>query len=305
MIKGDPGLYDYMPYEGRPRITWPGGARIALWVAPNIEFYEFDPPLTPARNAWFRPVPDILNYGLRDYGNRVGIWRMFEVLDAHAIRASISLNVAVCDHFPDIAKAMADRGWEFFSHGVYNTRYLYHMSEEQERALIRDVKATVAKYSGQNLDGWLSPALSNTPRTMDLLADEGVTYTLDLLHDDQPTPVKVRKGRLVSVPYSLEVNDWTALHIAQATPREYVETCKLQFDRLYAEGAKSGTVMCLPLHPFLLGLPHRVSALDEVLSYVMSHAGVWHTTGREIARWYLDHHYDEAAAFAAGLGARS
>jgi len=301
----DPDLYDYLPLDDRPVITWPGGARLAFWVAPNIEYYELNPPPTPARSAWFRPLPDVLNFGLRDYGNRAGVWRMFEVLDAHSVRASISLNVALCDHFPDIAKAMADRGWEFFSHGVYNTRYLYHMDEAQERALIRDVKASVLKYSGQTLDGWLSPALSNTVRTLDLLAEEGVKYTLDLLHDDQPTPIKVRSGRLVSIPYSLEVNDWTALHVAQATPREYVETCKLQFDRLYAEGAENGRVLCLPLHPFLLGLPHRVDALDEVLAYVMSHAGVWHATGREIASWYLDHHYTAALQHTSRIKARS
>ena len=198
------------------------------------------------------------------------------------------------DHHPEIAKALADRGWEFFSHGIYNTRYLYGLDEAQERAVIRDVKDSVKRWSGQELAGWLSPALSNTERTMDLLAEEGVKYTLDLLHDDQPTPVKVRRGRLISVPYSLEVNDWTALHVAQATPAEYVETCKLQFDRLYAEGATNGRVMCLPLHPFLVGLPHRVDALDEVLGYIMGHAGVWHATGREIADWYLKHHYDAA-----------
>ena len=299
MAHSDPGLYDYMPLDDRPIITWPGGARVAFWVAPNIEFYELKPPPTPARSAWVRPLPDVLGYSLRDYGNRAAIWRMFDVLDDFDVRASISLNVAVCDHFPDIAMAMADRGWEFFSHGIYNTRYLYHMDETQERAAIRDVKKTIRKYSGQKLDGWLSPALSNTERTMDLLAEEGITYTLDLLHDDQPTPVKVKSGRLVSVPYSLEVNDWIALHIAQATPREYVETCKLQFDRLYAEGAANGQVMCLPLHPFLVGMPHRVAALAEVLDHILSHQGVWMATGREIAAWYLEHHYDNAIAHTA------
>lgn len=298
MPAADPGLYDWLPLDDRPRITWPGDARLAFWVAPNVEFYELMPPPTPARSAWFRPVPDILGYGLRDYGNRAGIWRMIEVMDRHRIRGSISLNVAVCDHHPEIAKALADRGWEFFSHGIYNTRYLYGLDEAQERALIRDVKASVRNWSGQELAGWLSPALGNTERTMDLLAEEGVLYTLDLLHDDQPTPVKVGTGRLISVPYSLEVNDWTALHGAQATPAEYVETCKLQFDRLYAEGATSGRVMCLPLHPFLVGLPHRVEALSEVLDYVIGHAGVWHATGREIAQWYLAHHYDAAIAHA-------
>jgi peptidoglycan/xylan/chitin deacetylase (PgdA/CDA1 family) len=294
MMIEDTGRYDWLPLDDRPKIDWPGGARLAFWVAPNIEFYELEPPRTPARSAWPRPVPDILGYTLRDYGNRAAVWRMIEVMDRYGVRGSISLNVAVCDHFPEIAKALADRGWEFFSHGVYNTRYLYHMDEAQERQLIRDVKASVEKWSGQKLSGWLSPALSNTVRTMDFIAEEGVEYTLDLLADDQPFPVKVRQGRLCSIPYSLEVNDWTALHIAMATPAEYVETCKLQFDRLYAEGGENGRVMCLPLHPFLVGVPHRVEAFAEVLDYVTGHDGVWLATGREIARWYLEHHYEAA-----------
>ena len=294
MAKSDPELYDWLPLDDRPAISWPGGARLAFWVAPNVEFYELQPPPTPARSAWFRPLPDILGYGHRDYGNRAGVWRMIEVMDKFEIRGSVSLNVALCDHFPDIARAIADRGWEFFSHGVYNTRYLYGLDEDQERALIRDVRDSVRKWSGQTLDGWLSPALSNTERTMDLLAEEGVIYTLDLLHDDQPTPIKTRTGRLISVPYSLEVNDWTALHVAQATPAEYVETCKLQFDRLYAEGEASGRVMCLPLHPFLIGMPHRIDALAEVLDHVTRHEGVWLATGREIAHWYLEHHHEAA-----------
>jgi hypothetical protein len=182
----DPGLYDYLPYYDRPKIAWPGGARLAFWCAPNIEHYELDPPVNPSRTSWPRPVPDVLHYAWRDYGNRAGIWRMMAAMDRYGVRASISLNVAICDHFPDIAAACRERGWEFFSHGVYNTRYTYNMSEEQERALIEDVKASIRKWSGQELAGWLAPALTLTERTMDLLAEAGITYTLDLFHDDQP-----------------------------------------------------------------------------------------------------------------------
>lgn len=292
----DPGRYDYSPLIDRPRITWPRGARLAFWVAPNIEFYELAPPPNPTRAAWPRPVPDVLGYGHRDYGNRVGVWRMMEVMDRYGVRGSVSLNVALCDHFPDIIAACAERKWEFFSHGVYNTRYTYGMDEAQERDMIRDVLDSIQKHTGQHCDGWLSPALSNTPRTLDLLAEAGVRYTLDLFHDDQPQPVKVARGRLISVPYSLEVNDFTVLVQGAATPRRYLETVKAQFDRLYREGADNGMVMCLPLHPYLVGMPHRIDAFAAMLEYVTSHAGVWVTTGREIADWYYAHHYDQVTA---------
>jgi peptidoglycan/xylan/chitin deacetylase (PgdA/CDA1 family) len=296
MPRADPDLYDYFPYVDRPKIVWPGGARLAFWCAPNIEFYELTPPPNPDRAAWLRPIPDVLNYSWRDYGNRAGVWRMMEVMDRHGVRGSVSLNVALCDHFPDIIAAGVERHWELFSHGVYNTRYTYGMDANQERAMIRDAKATVAKHSGQDLAGWLAPALTCTERTMDLLAEEGITYTLDLFHDDQPLPVKVARGRLISLPYSLEVNDFTVLHQGAATPRQYVRMVRAQFDRLYAEGAASGTVMCLPLHPFLIGQPHRVDALAEMLDYVTGHAGVWVTTAREIAEHYRANYSDAVAA---------
>jgi len=246
-------------------------------------------------------VPDVLHYAWRDYGNRVGIWRMMAAMDRYGVRGSISLNVAVCDHFPEIAAACRERGWEFFSHGIYNTRYTYNMSEDEERAFIEDVKVSIRKWSGQELAGWLAPALTLTERTMDLLAEAGITYTLDLFHDDQPLPVNVRSGRLISVPYSLEINDFTSLFQGNATPRDYTDAIKAQFDRLYLEGADNGQVMCLPLHPFLIGQPHRLRQFEEALDYITSHDKVWLATGREIAGYYLTHHYDAfQAAIAAG-----
>ncbi len=288
----DPGLYDYLPYYERPRISWPGAARLAFWCAPNVEHYEFEPPPNPSRMAWPRPLPDVLHYAWRDYGNRAGIWRMMAAMDRYGVKGSVSLNVAVCDHFPEIAHGMRERGWEFFSHGVYNTRYTYNMSEAQERAFITDVQASVLKWSGHELRGWLAPAITLTERTMDLLAEAGLTYTLDLFHDDQPMPVNTRAGRLVSVPYSLEINDFTSLHQGNTTPDDYTEAIKAQFDRLYQEGAVNGQVMCLPLHPFLIGRPHRLRAFEEALDYITSHDGVWVTTAREIAAHYLAHHHD-------------
>lgn len=296
-MKEDPQLYPYLPSIARPKISWPGGARLAVWVAPNIEHYEYDPPPSPVRSPTPRPAPDINWLTLRDYGNRAGVWRMIEVMDRYGVRGSVSLNVGVCDHYPEIIEACVKRGWELFSHGVYNTRYLYGMDTDQERELIEDVKATIYRASGQPLSGWLSPALSNTVDTMDLLADAGVLYTCDLMHDDQPLPVKVKSDhRLISMPYSLEVNDYTCLALKRMTPRRYTETIKAQFDQLWEEGADNPQVMCLPLHPWLIGLPHRLREFDEALRYITRRDKVWLATGREIAQWYLANHYDPVAS---------
>ena len=230
-------------------------------MAPNIEFYELDPPVNPTRTAWPRPIPDVPHYAWRDYGNRVGIWRMMAAMDRYGVRGRISLNVAVCDHFPEIAAACRERGWEFFSHGIYNTRYTYGMGEAQERAIIEDVKASIRKWSGQELAGWLAPALTQTERTMDLLAEAGIAYTLDLFHDDQPMPVNVRNGRLISVPYSLEINDFTTLFQVQLHAARLHRCDQGAVRSALCGGRDNGRVMCLPLHPFLIGQPHRLETV--------------------------------------------
>jgi allantoinase len=293
-MRSDPGLYRYNPWPARPPVRWPNGARVAFWVAPNIEFYELAPPPNPSRTAWSRPVPDVVGYSQRDYGNRAGHWRMMEVMDRHGVRGSISLSIALIDHHPEIIEACIARNWEFFSHGIYNTRYCYGMDEAQERAIIQDSIDTVQRATGQTIAGWLAPALTHTERTMDLLAEMGLRYTCDLFHDDQPQPVSVANGRFVSVPYSLEMNDVIAYNSGNITPRRYADVLKANFDRLYQEGAENGTVMCIPLHAFLVGQPHRIAGLEEALAYITGHKDVWVTTGREIADWYLQHHYDNA-----------
>jgi len=192
----------YMAWTDRPRLFWPDGARIAFWVAPNIELYELYPEPSPFRPPWQRPIPDVLGYSTREYANRVGVWRMMDVMDKHGVRASVSLNVAVCDHYPEVIEAGNKLGWEWFSHGTYNTRLRYGLSSEQEQELIRDSVDTIRRASGQKLDGWLSPALSSSDTIMDNLAAAGVQYTLDLFHDDQPLPIKTTTDQLISIPYS-------------------------------------------------------------------------------------------------------
>ncbi|WLE64189.1 polysaccharide deacetylase family protein (plasmid) [Burkholderia plantarii] len=301
-MKRDPNFYDYLPYDVRPRIEWPNGARVAFWVAPNIEFYELNPPRNPSRAAWSRPAPDVQNYAYRDYGNRVGFWRMLDVMKRCGMRGSVSLNVAMCEHHPEVIAACAENGWEFYSHGTYNTRYLMGMDEAQERAVIQDSIDTIKKHTGQKLDGWLAPALTYTDRTMELVAEMGLTYVCDLFHDDQPGPVKTAKGKLASIPYSLEMNDTIVYNVNQVSPRRYGDIIKRQFDRLYLEGEKSGTVMCIPLHPYLIGQPYRLAAFEEALRYITSHDRVWLATGREIAEHFNTHYYDAFAKAAHAVG---
>jgi len=296
-MKEDPELFDYWPYDDRPKIEWPGGARVAFWVAPNIEFYELDPAVNPHRKAWPRPVPDINGYGTRDYGNRVGHMRMMRVLDKYDVRGSISLSTALCDHHPEIIELCKEREWEFFSHGIYNTRYTYGMDEAQERAMIEDAMESIKKHTGQQCSGYLAPALTHTDITMDLFSEAGGIYTCDLFHDDQPTPVKVRNGqKFVSVPYSLEMNDTIVYAVNKIEPRRYGEMIKANFDRLYQEGKESGVVMCVPLHGYQVSHPHRLKAFEEALEYITGHSDVWVTTGREIAQHYIENNYDEAVA---------
>lgn len=302
-MKRDPGLYDYLPYNGkRPKIRWPNDARVAFWVAPNIEFYELAPPVNPARAAWARPLPDVAGYSYRDYGNRVGFWRMYEAMERHKIRGSVSLNVAMCQHHPEIIEACSRAGWEFYSHGTYNTRYLMNMSEAQERAVIRDSIDTIRDCTGQKLDGWLAPALTYTDRTLELVAEMGLSYVCDLFHDDQPAPLKVKHGRLIALPYSLEMNDVIAYNVNLVAPRQFAEIIKRQFDYLYREGAESGTVMCIPLHPYLIGWPHRIKAFEEALAYIAGHDKVWFATGREIAKYFIDHSYEAFKAASMPVG---
>lgn len=285
----DLGFYDYLPIIDRPPLTWPGGARIAVWLAPNVEFYELMPPAGPSKAPWPPPMPDVLGYSTRDYGNRVGFWRLLDVLDRFGLRASAALNVALCDHHPEIVEAMRERGWEFFSHGIYNGRYLHDMTEAQERGVIEDAINTIRRAAGAELRGWLSPALTNTERTPHLLAEYGIAYSCDFMHDDQPFPLNVRNGRLISIPYTVEINDGSAYQRRLFSPEHFGDAIRAQFDRLYAEGER---VMCIALHPYLSGHPYRLRALADALAHIKAHDRVWFATGAEIADWYYAHHYD-------------
>lgn len=272
----------YSPIIERPALEWPGNARIALWIVPNIEYYQYCPRVR-AFDPWPRtPHPDVMMYSLRDYGNRVGFWRLFEVLDRYSVRATLSLNIACYENFPEIMEACERRNYDVMSHGMYNTEYMFELREAEERAYIAECMDVFRRLTGRNITGWFSPVASASVRTSDLVAEAGLTYTADFLHDDQPCPIQVRSGRLLSIPYSLDVNEGWNLRL-NIDAEEFALSVRDQFDRLYQEG---GRVMSLALHPYVFGQPHRIQHLDKLLKYILSHSGVWQATGAEIAEWY-------------------
>ena len=293
----DPNLYDYWPYRARPKIVWPGGKKLAFWIAPNIEYYEFDPPKNPQRPGWPKPAPDVVGYSQRDWGNRIGHWRLMELMDKYAMRGSISLSIGLIDHHPEIIEACVARNWEFFSHGIYNTRYSYGMDEAQERAVIEDSIRSVMAATGKRIRGYLAPALTHTERTFDLIAEYDFWYTCDLFQDDQPQPIKTKSGRLMSMPYSLEVNDVITYGQLAMTPERYTQVLIRQFDQLLEEGDKSGTVMCIPLHAYLVSQPHRIRAFEAALAHIHKNsADVWITTAAEIADYFRTHYWDQTVS---------
>ncbi len=230
----DHNRYDYSPIIKREPIKWPNGARLALWVIPNIEHYEFEIPSTAMYPT--NLVPDVLDYGWRDYAPRVGVWRLMEALDKYGMRGSVTLNSSVCEKYPIIIEEGKKRNWEFLGHGVTNSRFLNGLSEEDERKEIRETVQTITKAVGKAPQGWLGPALAETFITPDLLAEEGITYLCDWCNDDQPYPMKVKKGKLISVPYSVELNDIPFFLGKGNSGEDFMRAIMDQFDVLYEEG---------------------------------------------------------------------
>lgn len=278
------GPFPYTPIHERPRITWPGGARLALWVIPNIEFHALDEK-TPDGSGH---IPDVSAWSRFDYGNRIGVFRVMEVLAAHGIRGTVALNADVCDQHPEIIRAALDLDWEFMGHCEANTRWLgLAGSEEAAKRIVLDTVSRIASATGRKPTGWLGAGLDETWNTLDHLIDAGLTYVADWVNDDQPYVMDVGGRRLVSIPYSTEINDRPAFRLFKQSPEAFAAMIKRQFDVLYREGAESGRVMAIALHPNLIGMPYRIGALDDALSHIRRHDDVWLATGSEIVEHYL------------------
>ena len=278
--------YDYSAIISRPPLKWPNDARVAFWVIPNIEHFKVNVPLPGAPNL----IPDVRNAAGRDYGPRVGIWRLMEALDKYGVRGTVALNAEVCQQYPIIIEEAKKRDWAFMGHGMTNSQRLTAMDEAEERAIIRETIRIMKEHVGRAPIGWLGPGLTETFSTPDLLAAEGVQYLCDWCADDQPFPLNVRSGKMISVPYSIELNDLPFFGGKSTPAEEFYQMCVDQFDVLYREGEQSGRVMAIALHPFVIGHPFRIKYLEKALEYITGHDKVWVTTGDEIAQWYMDHY---------------
>ncbi|MFE0149171.1 polysaccharide deacetylase family protein [Nonomuraea sp. NPDC059007] len=277
-------LFDYSPITDRPAITWPGGAKVAAYVGLNIEHFLIDRPSTSIWPGTADLVPDALNYGWRDYGVRVGIWRTIESLDRHGVRASALLNSDVAAHYPQIIEAGLRRDWAWLAHGRTNSILHTGMEPEEERAFLTDVVDTIAGATGQRPKGWMGPGLTETFNTPALLAELGLSYVLDWTNDDQPYRLNV--PGMISVPYTLELND-LALFSKGTTGPEFLRIVQDQYEQLRADSRDSGRVMALALHPFVTGQAFRAKYVDQALEYLAAQPDIWLTTSDEIAEHYV------------------
>lgn len=282
--------YDYLPIIGRPTLQLPNGARLAFYVGINIEYFHFDKPLLSAPS---KHLPDVQGYCLRDYGSRIGVFRVMEALDRNGMRASVLLNTDVCEHHPAIIEEGKKRRWEWLGHGLTNNMRMSDYPAEEERSVIRKVKETIRAATGTEPKGWLGPGVVETFHTPDHLAAEGFEYVCDWGCDDQPIPMRVASGRMIAMPYQQGINDMTILVNTHHTPEQYLRQVCDQFNTLYAEGAKNARVMALPLHPFVTGFPSRIKYLDKALEYITGHDGVWRATAGEISDWYYQNYYKD------------
>ena len=260
-----------------------------MWVVPNVEHYEYLPPAGP-RDPWPRtPHPDVLGYGVRDYGNRVGLWRMFDVMDHLGIRGTSSLNLAVFDHFPQILEAHEKRKWDVMAHGLYNTRYHWNMAEDAERAAIAECVESYRRHTGRQLAGWFSPAATFTREHARPRGRGGHQILLRLVsrRSAVPDPHAQRQADHDPVPDGYQRRD--DLSPLRSRRAEFAQMVIDHFDCVYAEAAHRPMVMCIALHPYIMGQPHRIRHLERALGHVVSHAGVWMATGEEIADWYIAH----------------
>ncbi|GAA1951088.1 polysaccharide deacetylase family protein [Amycolatopsis minnesotensis] len=279
----DNALFDYSPITERPPISWPGGARVAAYIGLNVEHFLVDRPSTSIWPGSADLVPDALNYGWRDYGPRVGIWRTIQSLDRHGIRASALVNSAVAEHYPQIITAGLERNWAWLAHGRTNSILHTGMTRDEERDFLTDVVDTITTATGRRPQGWMGPGLTETFNTPALLAELGLNYVLDWTNDDQP--YRLNTSGMLSVPYSIELND-LLLFSKGFTGPEFVQMVKDQHEQLHADSEHSGRVMALALHPFVIGQPFRHKYLDQALEYLAAQPDIWLTTSDEIADHY-------------------
>ena len=272
-----------IPYRSpRRSCGWqlPGGARLALWVIPNIEFFPLDEDVPGGSAA----APDVLAFAGRDYGGRVGAWRVLDALQEFDVPTTVAFNAEVCDAYPEVVSAMVEARWEFMGHCNTNNRRLSEATDEEETAIIATVTDRIREVTGSAPRGWLGAGLQERWSTLRKLDAAGYDYVGDWVNDDRPNTID--DTGLLAMPYSAEINDKIAFDVWHMGPEDFTAMALRQFEVLWNEGADDPRVMAVALHPYLIGVPHRINALRTLLEELRSRDGVWWATGAEIADRY-------------------
>jgi allantoinase len=271
------GRFAYSPIVGRPDHDWPGGARLAVYIGFNLEHFAFGAGLGP-RLVPVAPGVDVLNHAWREYGNRVGAWRCLALFEELKLPVGVIVNAALLDHAPELVAAFGARGDELIAHGHSNAEAQGDLPCEAERALLVECRERLARESGCPPGGWLSPWISESRVTLDLLAETGYRYTLDWCHDDQPTRLATSAGPFWAIPYPQEVNDIPAIVARQMSAAAFADMIVDQFDEMLLQSREQPLVMGIALHPYLVGQPHRLKHLRRALRHVDAGQGIWWTT---------------------------
>jgi peptidoglycan/xylan/chitin deacetylase (PgdA/CDA1 family) len=273
--------FDYAPITRRPAYRWPNGAGLAVYLGFNVEHFAFGEGLG-ANIGPASPQPDVLNYAWREYGNRVGAWRCLELFEQLGMPAAALINTALYDHCPELIQAFVQRGDEIVGHGHTNAERQTMFDEDGERALLADCRDRILKESGVAPRGWLSPWISESRFTPDLLAETGYDYTLNWCHDDQPHRMRTRNGgSLWTVPYPQELNDVPMIVARQMDAKDFAAMIVDNFDEMLDQSARQPLVMGIALHPYIVGQPYRLRHLRGALQHIAAarDAGrVWMTT---------------------------
>jgi allantoinase len=278
--------FDYSAIHQRPDYSWPDGKRLAVYIGLNLEHFAFGEGLG-ACLAPAQPQPDVLNYSWREYGNRVGAWRLLELFDELRLPCAALINSSLLEHAPSLVAACAQRGYEMVGHGHSNAERQGTMNEAQELALLKECRERFAAAGYGAPAGWLSPWISESAVTPDLLAEAGYRYTLNWCHDDQPMPMRTRGGApLWSVPYPQELNDIPTIIGRLMSAPDFADMIVHQYDEMLRQCAHQPLVMGIALHPYIVGQPHRLHHLRRALAHLGSQGAAkdltWWTTPGQI-----------------------
>jgi allantoinase len=277
------GRYDYVPIIRRANYSWPNGRRLAFYVAINLEHFAFGEGLG-ATLAPGGPQPDVLNFAWRDYGNRVGAWRLLQMLDELQLPSCAVVNAAIFDYCPELPEAFIARGDEIVAHGLTNSERQGDLDEVEEARLIADSTEILARHVGKAPRGWLGPWISESRVTPDLLQEAGYVYLLDWCHDDQPVWFHTRRGKILSVPYPQEVNDIPAIVARQMNASDFADMIVDQFREMLRQSIEQPLVMGVALHPYIVGQPYRLRHLRRALGEIAGKRDdIWLTNPGAIA----------------------